>query len=90
MSDPHPLWRHLPQEQRTRFHKCRLETRRSLSWVKRRQQKIKIIAILYVAIWAIPWLLGQPIISIFAYIPLILVPPVGWLVFRLVWHEFHG
>ena len=45
---------------------------------------------LYVLVWLIPLLLQQPLITSFALLPLVLVPPVGWLIYWLVWQEFHG
>ena len=38
----------------------------------------------------IPLLVGQVLITSFALLPLLLVPPVGVLVYWLVWKEFHG
>ena len=43
----------------------------------------------YVLLWLIP-LLGQVLITSFALLPLLLVPPVGALAYWLVWKEFHG
>ena len=45
---------------------------------------------LYVLIWLIPLAFGQFLITVFALLPLLLVPPVGLLVYWLVWREFHG
>ena len=44
----------------------------------------------YVLIWSIPLLLGEPLLTVFALLPLLLVPPVGLLIYRLVWKEFHA
>ena len=90
MSDPHPLWRYLPQERRTARDRQLLRARRLLAWVKGRRERLVGITSLYVLIWLIPLLMGQPIITLFALLPLLLVPPVGWLVYWLVWREFHG
>ena len=43
----------------------------------------------YLILWSLPLLFNQPIISLFALLPLLLVPPVGMLVYLLVWKEFH-
>ena len=90
MSDPHPLWRYLPQERRTARHRQQLRARRLLAWAQGRRERLVGITSLYVLIWLIPLLMGQPIITLFALLPLLLVPPVGWLVYWLVWREFHG
>ena len=90
MSDPHPLWRYLPQERRTARDRQLLRARRLLARAQGRRERLVGITSLYVLIWLIPLLMGQPIITLFALLPLLLVPPVGWLVYWLVWREFHG
>jgi hypothetical protein len=49
-----------------------------------------MVLIGYVLIWSIPLLLGEPLLSVFALMPLVLVPPVGLLIYRLVWREFNA
>ena len=88
--DPHPLWRHLPQERRTLQARLQLQASRLFAWFKQRRQRIAITVGLYAVIWMIPLLLQQPLITSFALLPLVLVPPVGWLIYWLVWQEFHG
>ena len=87
---PHPLWQHLPPERRTRQAKLQLQARRWLAWLKQRRQRIAVAVGLYTLLWLIPLLLQQPLITSFALLPLVLVPPVGWLIYWLVWQEFHG
>ena len=48
------------------------------------------LVILYLLFWSIPLVMGQPLISVFAFLPLVLVPPVGYLVYWLIWKEFHA
>ena len=88
--DPHPLWRHLPAEQRSRKARLQLQTRRGWAWLNQRRQRIAIALGLYTLLWLIPLLAKQPLITSFALLPLLLVPPVGWLIYWLVWQEFHG
>ena len=88
--NPHPLWQHLPPERRTRQAKLQLQARRWLAWLKLRRQRIAVAVGLYTLLWLIPLLLQQPLITSFALLPLVLVPPVGWLIYWLVWQEFHG
>ena len=45
---------------------------------------------IYLVLWLIPLLFGQILITSFAVLPLLLVPPVGVLIYWLVWQEFHG
>ena len=88
--DPHPLWNYLPAQQRSRRARLRLETHRAWAWMRRRCQRIAIAITTYVLLWLIPLLYGQALITSFALLPLLLVPPVGALVYWLVWKEFHG
>ena len=88
--EPHPLWRHLPPDQRTRQARLTLQARRWLAWLKQRRQRIALALGLYTLLWLIPLLFQQPLMSSVALLPLVLVPPVGWLIYWLVWQEFHG
>ena len=87
--EQHLFWKHLPQERKTRQARWRLYARRLLAWCGGRQQRIGLVIGFYLVLWSIPLLLGEPLISFFAVIPLLLVPPVGILLYRLVWEEFH-
>ena len=61
-----------------------------MSRMQGRQERLVVVTGLYVLIWLIPLAFGQVLISVFALLPLLLVPPVGLLVYWLVWREFHG
>ena len=87
--DEHLFWEHLPSERKTRQARWNLRVRRLLAWCGGRRQRIGLSVVIYLILWCIPTFLGQPLISLFAIIPLLLVPPVGLLVYRLVWKEFH-
>lgn len=86
----HPLWCHLPDDRRTRLALLQLRLRRLRFWLKQRRPSIRIILIGYVGVWTIPLLTGQHLITIFALLPLAMVPPVGYLIYWLVWEEFHA
>ena len=86
----HPLWTFLPSGRRTYVDLSKLRIRRLWAWLKQSRQRIALVLILYVLIWSIPLLAGEPLLTVFAYLPLILVPPVGGLVYWLVWKEFHA
>jgi hypothetical protein len=88
--DPHPLWQHLPAERRTRALHLKLQIQRASAWLNRRRQRIAIAVGLYLVLWLIPLIFNQVLITSFALLPLLLVPPVGGLVYWLVWQEFHG
>ena len=87
--EQHLFWQHLPQERKTRQARLMLQARRLNAWLGGRRQRIGLITIIYLILWSIPLLLGQPLLSFFAVLPLLIVPPVGLLVYRLVWKEFH-
>ena len=89
-ADPHPFWRYLPQQRQRRRDRLRLHSRRCWSWLQGRRQRIGLILGVYSLSWCLPWLFGEPMITVAALLPLVLVPPLGWLVYRLVWREFHG
>lgn len=86
----HPWWQHLPEAQRTRRHQLRIRRRRLLAWLKRKPQRIGLTVIAYALLCGLPLLWGLPLISLVALLPLLLVPPVGVLVYWLVWQEFHA
>ena len=86
----HPLWCFLPTERRSRKVLSQLRRRRLWAWLKQKRQRIGLVVILYLLIWSIPLLAGEPLLSAFAVLPLVLVPPVGYLVYWLVWKEFHA
>ena len=88
--DPHPLWRYLPADQQTPNHRRRLQRQRLWAWMQNRRQRISLLLTLYIVLWMLPLLWGQVLISLFALLPLLLVPPLGWLVYWLVWKDFHG
>ena len=88
--DPHPLWQYLPEERRTRRARLQLQRQRCLAWLMRKRQLVGFFIGLYVVLWMIPLLFQQVLITALALMPLVLVPPVGLLVYWLVWEEFHG
>ena len=86
----HPLWPYRPAKAQTPLASLRLRMRRLWAWLKQKRQRIALVLIGYVLIWSIPLLLGEPLLTVFALLPLLLVPPVGLLIYRLVWKEFHA
>ena len=67
-----------------------LQLRRCWALLQGKQQRLGVVMMVYLAIWSIPLLFGQSLITVFALLPLLVVPPVGWLIYWLVWREFHG
>ncbi len=89
IDDNHVFWQHLPPESKTVSARLSLRRRRLIAWFGGRKQRIGLVLAIYLITWSIPLLAGQPMISVFAVIPLILVPPVGLLIYCLVWKDFH-
>jgi len=90
MQETYPLWHYLPPERRNRRERVAFHCRRLLARLQGRQERVVVVTGLYVLIWLIPLAFGQVLISVLALLPLLLVPPVGGLVYWLVWREFHG
>ena len=86
----HPLWPYRPTKDQTPLARLRLRMRRLGAWLKQKRQRIAMVLIGYVLVWSIPLMLGEPLLSVFALMPLVLVPPVGLLIYRLVWREFNA
>ena len=86
----HPLWAFQPEESRTPQALRQLRRRRLWAWLKQKRQRIALVVLLYLLIWSIPLLIGEALLTVFAVLPLLLVPPVGYLVYWLVWKEFHA
>lgn len=86
----HPLWQYLPEQQRNRRTLIHLRRRRLWAWLKQKRQRIGLVLVFYLLIWSMPLLIGEPLMTVFAVLPLILVPPVGYLVYWLIWKEFHA
>ena len=87
---PHPLWPYLPAERRNKRALMALNMQRFRAWMRQRRQSIALTIALYLLLWLIPLAYNQLLITSFALLPLLLVPPVGVLIYWLVWHEFHG
>ena len=90
MQEPHPLWHYLPPDRRNRRERVAFSIRRLLARLQGRRERVVVVTGFYVLIWLIPLVFGQVLITVFALMPLLLVPPVGLLVYWLVWREFHG
>jgi len=90
MGNLHPLWRYLPQERQNRREMLMFRGRRLIARLQGRKERVILVTTLYVVIWSLPLLFGQTLITFFALLPLLVVPPVGWMVYQLVSREFNG
>lgn len=86
---PHPWWHHLPPERRRKRERLRLQSRRFRAWLSQRRQLIGLTVAFYLLCCVAPLALGLSLLAVVALLPLLLVPPVGLLVYWLVWQEFH-
>lgn len=85
----HPLWNYLPDDQRNLRQLSVLRRRRIWAWLKQKRQRIGVVVLAYILMWSVPLIIGETLMTVFAFLPLVLVPPVGYLVYWLVWKEFH-
>ena len=85
---PHPWWRHLPPAERRR-RAVQLGRHRLLSGLARPRLRILLAGLVYAGLSLLPLLIGQLHLSLLALLPLVLVPPLGYLTYLLAWHEFH-
>lgn len=84
----HPWWRHLPAEHQRHVGRqlcwLRLQAR-----LRERRALIALALVVYLLLCLLPLLLGEPFLAVVALLPVLLVPPVGYLAYRLTWLEFH-
>lgn len=83
-----PLWKHVPPQQRRRLRR-ELRWLRLQAWLGRKDARILLLLLSYGLLCLIPLLLGLPVLAGFALLPVLVVPPVGYLAYWLVWREFH-
>ena len=86
---PHPWWHQLPPERRGRQAAIRLQIRRLKAWLALRPQRIAATICFYLLLAALPVVLGLPLLGLVALVPLILAPPVAYLLYWLVWKDYH-
>jgi hypothetical protein len=84
----HPWWRHLPRAER-RSIRWELRRLRFQAWWDRRASRTLVMLLIYLGFCAVPFFIGQIHLAAIAALPLILVPPIAYLSYLLIWHEFH-
>lgn len=84
----HPWWQHVPSHRRDRLH-LQVRGQRLWAWLRQRRVRIGLAVGVYLALCLLPLLLGEPTLVLVALLPVLLVPPVGYLAYRLTWLEFH-
>ncbi|MFO7628567.1 MAG: hypothetical protein R6W06_03430 [Prochlorococcaceae cyanobacterium] len=83
-----PWWRHLTPAERQR-RRQEIRRLRLQAWFRLRGSQIRLALAAYLIFCLLPLLLGQPLLTGFAVLPLLLLPPVAFLAYWLVWEEFH-
>jgi hypothetical protein len=84
----HPWWVHVPRSERAGRVR-RLRWLRFREWLKRRGTRIRLAVLVYILLCVLPLLIGQPHLTMFALLPVLLVPPVGYMAYLLAWHDYH-
>ena len=87
---PHPWWQQLPPERRRRRLALQLQARRLRAWLAVRRQRIALTIAFYLLLCALPVGFGQPALGLVALLPLLLAPPVAYLIYWLVWLDYHA
>ena len=88
-SKPHPLWHLRPKEQQGKRHRVNLHIKRFKSLLYRRRVRIGLTISFYLILCSLAAVWGLPQVAGVSIIPLLLVPSVGYLIYWLVWTEFH-
>lgn len=84
----HAWWSYVPEEQRS----GRLKAAQRQRWqqcLARRRNQISFLVGIYATLCAIPLLVGINSLALLAGLPLLLLPALGYLIYWLIWKEFH-
>lgn len=84
----HAWWRYVPESSRAGRLQA-VQRQRWQQWLGKRGNRIKILLGLYISFCALPLFLGLQSLALLAVLPLLLLPPLGYLVYWLTWKEFH-
>lgn len=83
-----PWWAYVPAAQRRR-RRWEILGLRCQARLARKDVRILISLGFYGVLCLVPLALGLPALAGVAVLPLLLVPPVGYLAYWLVWQEYH-
>lgn len=84
----HPWWQHVPVERQRRLQR-QVWKLRAWAWLRARKVRIGLALAVYLILCLLPLLLGEPTLVLVALLPVLLVPPVGYLAYRITWLDFH-
>lgn len=86
---PSPWWPHLPPEQQRRLQ-GQIRWLRVRAQLSRKEVRLLLLLGFYLLLCLLPVLLGLAVLGGIALLPLLLVPPIGYLAYWLVWREYHS
>ncbi|MEB3255358.1 MAG: hypothetical protein VKJ05_03105 [Synechococcaceae cyanobacterium] len=84
----HPWWPYVPPASRGRRRR-ELALARLRAALLQRRVAIVLALLFYGGLCLLPLAIGQPVLTAFALLPLLLVPPVVYMAYLIAWHEFH-
>ncbi|SBO44342.1 hypothetical protein [Cyanobium sp. NIES-981] len=89
-SDPraHAWWQHVPKRRRGDVFRSR-RRRLLIGWITSTAGKATMLMIVLLTIIAAMNLSGGGGLALLTLLPLVLIPPLGYLVYWLTWQDFH-
>ena len=84
----HPWWKHVPPASRGRRRR-EMALARLKDLLLRRRVALAASLLFYGGLCLLPLGFGQPLLTVLALLPLLVVPPVIYLAYLIAWHEFH-
>lgn len=84
----HPWWQYVGQERRSGVLLRRLAGRLN-QWITSQQGKLTLVLLLYLSIGLVLVIQGAGLMALLTGLPLLLLPPLAYLLYWLTWKEFH-
>jgi hypothetical protein len=84
----HPWWKHVPPASRARRRR-EIARVRIKALLLRRRVALFASLLFYAGLCLLPLGFGQPLLTVLALLPLLVVPPVIYMAYLIAWHEFH-
>ena len=86
----HPWWKHVPPASRAQRRREMALSRLKALLLRRRVALVASACGIAIAILCLlPLGFGQPLLTVLALLPLLVVPPVIYMAYLIAWHEFH-
>ena len=84
----HPWWKHVPPASRAQRRR-EMALSRLKALLLRRRVALVASLLFYGVLCLLPLGFGQPLLTVLALLPLLVVPPVIYMAYLIAWHEFH-